>query len=226
MLDGSAPQIHYSEKQLMSDIQISRPVLIALIGAIVLGGFVLLRGGSGEELPPPAPIVTSAATGATGASDEAGPTGPTATGEATTVTGATKEAKETAAEKRRRIRIERRKKLVEAAKAAGMPTPVYGALKKGKTVMIFFWEPNAKDDERVDDSIKNLQAYRGSSLVVFREEIANKSKYDGIAQAAELTQTPGIVILYKDEADTAQGYIDSAALNAKITRLTGDSGSD
>ena len=58
----------------------------------------------------------------------------------------------------------------------------------------------------------------------FREEIANKSKYDGIAQAAELTQTPSMVILYKDEADSAQGYMDAAAINAKITRLTGDSG--
>lgn len=210
----------------MSDIQISKPVLIALVGAIVLGGFVLLRGGSGEELPPPAPVVTSAATGETGSTEKAGPTGPTAAAEATDVTGAVKQAKETAAEKRRRVRVERRKKLVADAKAAGMPTPVYDAVKKGKIVMIFFWEPKAKDDERVDDSIKNLQKYRGSSLVVFREEIANKSKYDGIAQAAELTQTPGIVILYKDEADTAQGYIDSAALNTKITRLTGNSGSD
>lgn len=210
----------------MSDIQLSRPVVIALVGAILLGGFVLLRGGSGEELPPPNPAPAASATGATGSTDTSGATAAAGSTSATGATGKTSSTKESVAEKRRRIAKERRAKLVADAKAAGMPTPVYSALQDDKIVMIFFWEPNAKDDQRVDDSINNLQKYRGSSMVVFREEIANKSKYDGIAQAAELTQTPGIVILYKDEADTAQGYIDSAALNTKITRLTGDSGSD
>ena len=129
------------------------------------------------------------------------------------------EDKETLAEKRRRIARERRQKLVEEAKAAGMPTPVYSALKDEKIVLIFFWEPQGKDDERTNDAVLNLQDYRGSSLKVFREEIANKSKYDGIAQAGELTQTPSMVILYKDEATTAQGYMDSAAINAKITKI-------
>lgn len=202
----------------MSDIQLSRPVLIALVGAILLGGFVLLRGGSGEELPPPNPAPAASATGSTGATADSGATAATGT---TGATGATGKTKETLAQKRRRLAKARRAKLVADAKAAGMPTPVYTALKNDKIVMIFFWEPDGKDDQRVNDSVKNLQKDRGSSLVVFREQIANKSKYDGIAQAAELTQTPSIVILYKDEADTAQGYIDAAALNTKITRLTG-----
>lgn len=209
----------------MSDIQLSRPVVIALVGAILFGGFVLLRGGD-EELPPPTPATAASATGTTGATETPGATAATGSTGASGASGETSGKKESAAAERRRIARERRAKLVADAKAAGMPTPVYSAIQDDKIVMIFFWEPNAKDDERVNDSIKNLQKYRGSSLVVFREEIANKSKYDGIAQAAELTQTPGIVILYKDEADTAQGYIDSAALNTKITRLTGDSGSD
>lgn len=209
----------------MSDIQLSRPVVIALVGAILLGGFVLLRGGD-EELPPPAPATAASATGTTGATETPGATSATGSTGDSGATAATSGKKESAAAERRRLARERRAKLVADAKAAGMPTPVYTAIKDDKIVMIFFWEPSAKDDQRVNDSIKNLEKYRGSSMVVFREEIANKSKYDGIAQAAELTQTPGIVILYKDEADTAQGYIDSAALNTKITRLTGDSGSE
>lgn len=205
----------------MSDIQISKPVLIALIGAIVLGGFVLMRGGDGEELPPPPPAAATAPTGTTGTTGETA--NAAGASSATGATGTVKD-KETLAEKRRRIARERRQKLVEEAKAAGMPTPVYSALKDDKIVMIFFWEPDAKDDERTNDAVLNLQDYRGSSLKVFREQIANKSKYDGIAQAGELTQTPSMVILYKDEATTAQGYMDAAAINAKITKLTGDSG--
>lgn len=203
----------------MSDVEISKPVLIALIGAIVLAAFVLLRPGPEEEPPlPPTPI--SQATGSTGAGGDASKTDDSAKPQPAAEKNS-KQDDEPADDKK-----SARQKLIEEAKAAGMPTPVYDAVQKGKIVMIFFWEPKAKDDERVNDSIDNLQAYRGNSLVVFREKIANKSKYDGIAQAAELTQTPGIVILYKDEADTAQGYIDSAALNTRITRLTGNSGSD
>lgn len=202
----------------MSDIQISKPVLIALIGAIVIGGFVLMRGGSGEELPPPPPAAATAPTGATGATAAS-----TKSAGATGATG-TVEDKESLAEKRRRIARERRQKLAEEAKASGMPTPVYSALQDDKIVLIFFWEPDGKDDERTNDAVLNIQDYRGSSIKVIREPIANKSKYDGIAQAAELTQTPSMVILYKDEATTAQGYMDAAAINAKITRLTGDSG--
>lgn len=202
----------------MSDIQISKPVLIALIGAIVIGGFVLMRGGSGEELPPPPPAAATAPTGGTGS------TGETAKNSGATGATGTVDDKESLEEKRRRIAKERRQKLVEEAKASGMPTPVYSALKDDKIVLIFFWEPDGKDDERTNDAVLNVEDYRGNSIVVVREQIANKSKYDGIAQAAELTQTPSMVILYKDEATTAQGYMDAAAINAKITRLTGDSG--
>ena len=43
------------------------------------------------------------------------------------------------------------------------------------------------------------------------------------AKAGDITQTPGIIILYGDQADSWQGYIDGAALNVRITRLSGQS---
>ncbi|MGK2879140.1 MAG: hypothetical protein ACSLFF_11300 [Solirubrobacterales bacterium] len=193
----------------MRDIQISRPVLIALVGAILVGGFLLFQAsGSEDEVPPP---VNAAATSATGA---------TATG-ATKATGAT--GATGSAERKISTAEERRKKLIAKAEAAGMPLTIYEPLSEGKIVVIFFWEKQGKDDERTNDSVNKVKSEYGKRMVVVREDISNKSKYDGIAQAADVTQTPGLVMLYKKKADSWQGYIDATALYSHIKRLAGSS---
>lgn len=221
----------------MRDIQISKPVLIALVGAILIGGFMVLRPGQSDEIISSTPI----SAGATSATSATGPTGgakkmskkakakakaaaaaaiaagATGTTGATGGSGATGEVEKTAAQ----LKAERRKKLVEAAEAAGIPVAVFEARRAGKEVIIFFWEPDGKDDERTNDAVLNVEDYRKGHTVVFRDQISNASAYDGIAQAGQLTQTPSMVILYKDKADTAQGYYDAAAINQKITRLSG-----
>jgi hypothetical protein len=199
----------------MRDIQISRPVLIALVGAVLLGGFLFFKPSSDDAVAPPPTSVQTAATGATGGSTgKAGATGGTG------ASGPTMSAAEIAAVKR----AEARKKLIAAAEAAGIPLPVYEPLHQGKTVIIFFWEPKAQDDQHVNQSVDEVAKHRGKSLVVIKEKIENKSRYDGIAKVADITQTPGLVILYGDQADTWQGYIDGDALNVRVTRLTGTSG--
>lgn len=195
----------------MRDIEISRPVLIALIGAILLGGFLFYRSTQGgEEVVPPTPAPTTAtgATGPSGATGGSGATGPT----------------ETAAERRERVRKERIAKLKAQAEEAGIPYDVFVARKEGKEVVIYFWEPDGKDDIRVNNALKELEKRR-SKLEIFRDEISNKSAYDGIAQAAEVTQTPGLVLVYRDKADSWMGYIDVDTLNERMVRLV-DSASD
>jgi hypothetical protein len=195
----------------MRDIQASRPVLIALVGAILVGGFLFYKSQSGEEVAPPPPVAEQpAATGATGATTpETGPTG--GTGE----TG----KKLTAKEKREKARKERRAKAIAAAKEKGMPLPVYEGLKAHKIVMIYFWNPNAKADQHVNDAVSEVKQDRGSKIVVIREKIENKSRYQGIAKVAEITQTPGIVTLYGKAADAWQGYIDGVALNTRVDNV-------
>lgn len=197
----------------MRDIQISRPVLIALIGAIVVGGyFVFLKPSSSDELAvaPPTSVQT-AATGSTG--------GSTAAAGVTGATGPTMSASEIRAQKKK----EARKALVAAAEEKGIPLTVYEPLQDGKTVMIFFWTKSGQDDQHVNQAVDEVKKRRGSELVVIKETVENKSRYDGIAKAADITQTPGVLIVYGEKADTWQGYIDGEALNARVTRITGNS---
>jgi hypothetical protein len=193
----------------MNDIQVSKPVLIAIVGAILIGGFMLLRGGGDDISEAPLPATAPAPAGATGGTGGTGTTGEVG-------------KKISVAAKREQARKEARKKLVEEAKAAGIPTPVYSALQDGKAVLIYFWEPDARDDQRTNDSVSYVKKLRGDDIVVIREPISSISKYDGIAEVAEITQTPGIVVMYGGEAITTEGYIDGDALNTRIARLTGE----
>lgn len=178
----------------MKDIQISKPVLIALLGAVLVGGYLFYSSSkSGQEIVPNTPAPT----------------------QATGSTGATSTPKPTIAQ----LRVKRLKALRKKAKAANIPFNVYMARRAGKEVVIFFWEPRAKDDKRVNEAVKAVKSQR-SKMVVFRDRIANKSRYDGIAQAAAITQTPGLVFVYRTRADSWMGYIDEGTLYERMDRLT------
>lgn len=198
----------------MRDIQVSRPVLIALVGAILVGGFLFFKSQSSTEVaPPPAMPAAAAATDATGGSTAA----VAAAKAAADVTGATGDTP-TAAERR----AERRKKLVAAAEAAGMPLTVYNALHEHKVVLIFFRNVKGQTDQHVNQAVDELKGIRGSKVLVIKEDINDKPKYNGIARVAEITQTPGIVMVYGVDGamgDSWEGYIDSAALDARFGRL-------
>jgi hypothetical protein len=199
----------------MRDTQVSRPVLIALIGAILVGGFLFYKSQSSEEVAPPPPVTEQPApTGATG--DSA--TGATGKDGATGQTGSTGK-KLTAAERRAKRRAARRKKLIAEAEAKGMPLTVYKGLKANKVVLIFFWTPDATTDQHVNQAVKELKSRHGDKLVVVKEKISNKSRYQGIAKVTEITQTPGIVMIYGTAADAWQGYIDGGALNVRYEHL-------
>lgn len=193
----------------MKDTQVSKPVLILLVVAVLGGGFFFMQSRSSEEPAPPPPPAAAAPTGATGGSTaEAGATGPT---------GETK--KQSAEALRAERRREARAKLVAAAKEAGMPLNVYQALEDDRAVMIFFWNKDAQTDQHVNQAVNEVAEIHGKKLLVVKEPISNKSRYQGIAKVTEITRTPGVVMLYGKTADAWQGYIDGVALNARLEHV-------
>ncbi len=190
----------------MKDTQVSKPVLILLVVVVVLGGgYLFMQSQSSDEPAPPPPAATQP-TGATGAT--AGATGPTGEAE-----------KMTAAERRAERRRKQRAELRAAAKAAGMPLNVFTALRDGKAVLIFFWNSKAEADQHANQAVKEVAAEHPNTLVVIREPISNKSRYQGIAKVTEITRTPGIVVLNDKMADAWQGYIDGVALNSRVEHV-------
>ena len=183
----------------MGKQEVPKPLLLALVAVAIGAGAYFFLGKSSEEVPPPPPV--TAATGATGSTGASGPTG----------------NEKTAAE----LRAERRKKLVEAANVAGVPVDVFVARKRGKKVLIFFWEPKGEVDQETNASVKGVKSGDGK-VVVFREKIANKTRYDGIAEAAKVTGTPAIVVLYRDRALLIEGYVSRIALEEQIAQLVKD----
>lgn len=183
----------------MRNVEISRPVLIALVAAVVLGGLLLIRSQSDDSPSPPTPSQPPGQTGATGA--DAAPTAST--------------GQKSAAELRR----ERRLRIARLAKRSGLPVPAYEALRDDKVVLVFYWNPKAQSDQETNQAVQRVKRERGKELAVFKRELSSDSRWAPLARAAEITQTPGIVMLYERTADSWQGYIDGAALNARIERL-------
>lgn len=198
----------------MKDTQVSRPVVIALAAAILLGAYLLFFRSSEEVVPPPPPPAAPV-TAATGATGKAGAKG------STSATGATGADQPTAAERKQQRQEARRRKLMEAAREKGIPFPIYTALNQGKVVILFFNNPNDSASQKVNTAVKQVYDDWGSKkMMVVRDDIKNVSRYAGIAKATEITQTPGLVIVYKEKADTWMGYIDQVALDSRVKRLT------
>ncbi len=183
----------------MGKQEVPKPLLIALIVVIVGAGAYFLLGNSSEETPPPPPPPPTNVTGGTGSTGG----GPTDT---------------TPKKSKRHLAKERRQKLIDAANEAGMPLDVYLAKKRGKKVLIFFWEPKGKVDQRVKEAVDAVAA-DDDKVVVFRERIANRSQYEGIAEAAKVTGTPAIVIIYRDNAGLVVGYVEEGSLKERIAQV-------
>jgi len=58
-------------------------------------------------------------------------------------------------------------------------------------VLIYFWNPKASDDQETNDSVNFVKSARGSGIAITRDQIDNKSNYNGIAQVAQILRLLG-----------------------------------
>ena len=165
---------------------VPRPVLLAVVGVVAVGGLFVFSRRGGEAAPAiPAPSQTSQ------------PSSPSA---ATPQAPAQQNAPQS----------------TSAAPAAdkgepggqGLPTRVAKALDAKKTVVILFWNKGAVDDRSVKSSVDRLPR-RGGKTAVFTDKVANLSHYTRITAAASVSQTPALVIVNrKGQAEVLNGYND------------------
>jgi hypothetical protein len=163
-----------------------RPVLLALVGVVLMGGlFVFTRRGSESTPSVPAPSQTSQ------------PSSPQAT---TPQAPAQQNAPQRGSAAPSPDKGE--------AGGRGLPSRVAKALDAKKTVVVLFWTKGGIEDRSVKSSVDRLPR-RGGKTAVFTDKVANLSDYTRITAAASVNQTPAMVIVNrKGQAEVLNGYYD------------------
>ena len=173
---------------------VSRPVLLALVGAVLVAAlFLATMGGrarTDDSVPPPA------------ATSENGPktSGPAATakGRAPAAATATK-----AGEKRK------------AAAAAGVPAAVLRALARKRTVVLFFRQRGSADDDATARAVAPLRGRLG--LAVFSASISRLADYRAITDQAGVSQAPAAVVVGRSgRARLIEGFVDRDSLAQEV----------
>lgn len=169
---------------------ISRPILIALVGAVVaLVAFYATRGAQDSTeaaAPPPPPAATSPTADRAPEADDAS-------------------AKRAGAEprkagKRRKGRARR-----------GVPPALVRALDARKVVVLFLYARHAADDRATARAVAALRGKPG--VAVFSDPIGRLARYRKVIGTLGIGQAPAIVIVGANgAARVIEGYVDPATL--------------
>jgi len=222
--------------------QVSLPIRILLVGAVVFMAAYLavLRP---EEEPVPAPSVATApatpaapqssagryaakakAGAATAEADAAGAAnadvlaedGAPATGTAApSRTGSATEATESPAAPALPA--------LPALSLKGLPKAMRTGLEERRVLVLGVlntegrpWAPMADDDRAVRNVLDDVNRYRGG-VVVRTTPITRLARYDGLLKALQVTQSPTVVVVDRNRRAMAiEGYVDRATVNQAI----------
>jgi pyruvate/2-oxoglutarate dehydrogenase complex dihydrolipoamide acyltransferase (E2) component len=174
-----------------------RPVLIAIVGVVAVAALLMIsrRGNeqSGTTAPAPAPSAQTKPPASTSAGKPAAPSAERAPAEP--VAGSP---------------------VAHNARRRTLPPRVKHALDAHKVVVILFWSPRGTDDRSVKRAVDSLSR-RGGDVAVFSDRPRNLARYTKITSAADVTQTPTLVVVDRHgKAREATGYLDSATIEQYV----------
>lgn len=190
---------------------ISRPILLALVGALLaLGAFYATSGArnSGDEAQP-GPAVEPKPAPKSPAKDSAAkssPKAPAASADADAARPASRpDAKRTPAKPASK----------PTAAPTGMPADVSRALAGKRTVVLFFFQRGAADDEATARAVASIRGRRG--VQVFSAPIARLADYRAVTAGVGVSQAPAIVILRPGGgARLIEGFVDPESLAQQV----------
>ena len=187
---------------------VSRPILIALVGAVaVLVAFMasnVMRSG-GEESSPPAPTASESPAQKPAKPGPAGSRAPAARPKAAKAAGSSSQRRASASTSAKR----------SAPVAAGAPARVERAVKRGRTVVLFFFQRGGADDSATAAAVASVRGRRGVS--VFTAPVSKVGDFRAITGNLGLSQAPAVVIVGKKaEARVVEGFIDPETLVQEV----------
>lgn len=168
-----------------------RPLLFALIGAVLLGAAffatqVMAGGGAGEPGRPAPPSADTASVPAP---------------------GSPRPGKPAPAPKK-------------PGALSGKAIPASRALQEGKVVVLLFVQRDAADDDATARALRALKS-GGSPAAVFVDRIENVADYGPLAATLGISQAPSVVIADgKRRARVLEGYQDEGTLRQSVRDAT------
>jgi hypothetical protein len=174
---------------------LSRPVLIAVAGAILAVAAFFATSASRQEAAvpkaePPAKPAKPESAKATKAVEKASPAKPKA------------------------------QKAAAKAKVEGVPVPVARALDNKRIVVLFFRQAGSADDRAVAIAVN---AQRGRKNVsVFSDSIARLARYRAVIGGLGISQAPAVVIVGRNgKALVIEGFVDERTLTQQVIDAKG-----
>jgi hypothetical protein len=184
-------------------VPVSRPVLIALIGAVLFVGIFTLhrRGGSSETASAPSSQTTPSPQSSQPASPSQQATQPS---KSTRTNRSPVRAPAPAASSR------------SVSHKTALPRPVRRALDANKVVVLLLWNPKGTDDKAVKSAVDSLPR-RGGDVRVFSDTSRHAARYVRITSATDVSQTPTLVVVNRrGKARVATGYLDGQSVEQYV----------
>jgi hypothetical protein len=97
---------------------------------------------------------------------------------------------------------------------AGVPSRVVRALRGGRTVVIFFFQPRAADDDATAEAVASV---RGRGVAAFSVPVRRVSAYRAVTGALGVVRAPTVVVARRGgPARVLEGYLDAGSLRQEI----------
>jgi hypothetical protein len=97
-----------------------------------------------------------------------------------------------------------------------LPAPLKKALDRNKVVVLLVWNPRGGEDKNVKKAVDGLSTH-GGKVAVFTDRPENIARYTSITSAAQVTQTPAMIVVNRDKiARKATGYLDSETVEQYV----------
>jgi hypothetical protein len=176
-------------------IELPRPAIIALLGAMMLVvTFVVTKGSESGAPALPVPSVGSSAPSAT---------------TTTTSTAKTPVAKPAKPAKPKEPPV---------LPGPGLPAGLARALTRHEVVVLFFYEPGAADDQATRQAVRTMRSVvAGRKVAVFTDTVTHLANYRRIITGLGVSQTPAVVVVDKNRrAAVEEGFVDAGTLTQKV----------
>jgi len=99
-----------------------------------------------------------------------------------------------------------------------MQTVLAGELKRGKVVLLLFWNPSSSDDVAVNHQVQAVAHKSAGHVAVHIASASQVGSFGSITRDIQVYQTPTLLIVNPDgQVTTLTGYTDAYAIEQAIT---------